>query len=309
MNLWLGLIAVICSAAGVLALLCARLSVRRSNLRLEEMLEAAMGGTFREKSFSEDVHSVTEARMAQYLASNQLHIRRLEEQLAQISGLLSDISHQARTPMTNISLYAQLLEEQELSGEGRNLAAELERQTNKLQGLIEALVQSSRLESGLLVLHPVHGDLSAAGARAAEQYRSRAEEKRISIVLELCTAPAVFDEKWTEEAVCNLLDNAVKYTPEGGCITIRSQSYELFSRIDIADTGPGIPEEEQAKIFGRFYRASGAWKQEGIGIGLYLTRKILAGQGGYVKVSSAPGRGSTFSVFLPKLSEHSARHT
>lgn len=305
----LGLIVIICCAAAILAVFYARISIRRSNLRLEEMLETAMEGNFREREFSEDIHSVTEARVAQYLASNRLHIQKLEEQLAQVSGLLSDISHQTRTPMTNIRLYVQLLEEQKLSEEAGNLALELERQTKKLQGLIEALVQSSRLESGLLVLHPVHSDLSAIGARAAEQYRSRAEEKRISIILELNPAPAVFDEKWTEEAVCNLLDNAVKYTPERGCITICSQSYELFSRIDVADTGFGIPEEEQAKIFGRFYRAPEAWSHEGIGIGLYLTRQILSGQGGYVKVSSAPGRGSTFSLFLPKLPEHPVGHT
>ena len=259
-----------------------------------------MEGSFQEERFDEDIHSATESLLARYLSSSQSSLRSLEEQRDKLGRLLSDISHQTRTPMTNIRLYAQLLEEQELPEGAGSLTAELIRQTEKLQGLIEALLQSSRLESGLLVLHPTRGDLSAIGARAAGQYRSLAAEKGITILLELAPAPAVFDEKWTEEAVCNLLDNAVKYTPEGGCITVRSQSYELFSRIDIADTGPAIPEEEHAKIFGRFYRAPTAWKQEGVGIGLYLTRQILAGQGGYVKVGSAPGKGNTFSAFLPR---------
>ena len=111
---------------------------------------------------------------------------------------------------------------------------------------------------------------------------------------------AVFDPKWTEEALCNLLDNAVKYTPAGGAVTVEVKNYELFSAIRVSDTGPGIPEGEQAKIFGRFYRAPGAYQTEGVGIGLYLTRQIAEKQGGYVKVESAPGKGSVFSLFLPR---------
>ena len=101
-------------------------------------------------------------------------------------------------------------------------------------------------------------------------------------------------------SVCNLLDNAVKYTLSGGTVTVEVKNYELFSAIRVADTGPGISEEEQAKIFGRFYRAPGAYQAEGVGIGLYLTRQIAEKQGGYVKVESAPGRGSTFSLYIPR---------
>lgn len=99
--------------------------------------------------------------------------------------------------------------------------------------------------------------------------------------------------------MCNLLDNAVKYTPFGGTVTVEMKNYELFSAIRVADTGPGISEEDQAQIFGRFYRAPGAWQAEGVGIGLYLTRQIAEKQGGYVKVESAPGKGSVFSLYLP----------
>ena len=107
------------------------------------------------------------------------------------------------------------------------------------------------------------------------------------------------DGKWTAEALGNLLDNAIKYTREGG-ITVKTTPYELFLRLDITDTGMGIPEEEQAKIFTRFYRSEAVKEQEGVGIGLYLTREIVSRQGGYLKVSSETGKGSTFSVFLPR---------
>lgn len=110
---------------------------------------------------------------------------------------------------------------------------------------------------------------------------------------------AVFDFKWTAEALANIVDNAIKYT-EHGTITISAVSYEMFARIDISDTGLGIPETEQAKIFARFYRSNSVQQQEGVGIGLYLARQIISGEGGYIKVASVPGKGSTFSIFLPK---------
>ena len=100
--------------------------------------------------------------------------------------------------------------------------------------------------------------------------------------------------------MCNLLDNAVKYTPAGGSITLEAIAYELFCRIDVTDTGPGIPEAEQARVFQRFYRSAAAYEAEGVGIGLYLSRQIVQGQGGYLKVFSRPGYGAKFSMYLPR---------
>ena len=142
--------------------------------------------------------------------------------------------------------------------------------------------------------------LSRIVEQAAEQYRPRAEEKGVRLTVTSAEGQAFFDPKWTEEALCNLLDNAVKYTPAGGSVTVEVQNYELFSAIRVSDTGPGLSEGEQAKVFGRFYRSREAWDQEGVGIGLYLTRQIAEKQGGYVKVESAPGKGSAFSLFLPR---------
>lgn len=175
-------------------------------------------------------------------------------------------------------------------------------QAEKLQTLIEALVKTSRLETGILALHPQPGEISPVVERAAAQYAARAAEKGIALTVGQAEGSAVFDPKWTEEAVCNLLDNAVKYTPSGGAVTVKVKNYELFSAIQVTDTGPGISEEEQAKIFGRFYRAPDAWQAEGVGIGLYLTRQIAEKQGGYVKVESMPERGSTFSLYIPRES-------
>ena len=268
--------------------------------RLDDMLTAAMNGSFSEGTFDESRLSSLESRLGRYLTASALSERNVREQKDQISALISDISHQTKTPVANLQLYAQLLSEQPLTPQGKDCAAAISTQAEKLQTLIEALVKTSRLETGILALHPQPGEISAVVKRAVAQYAPMAAEKGITLTVGQRSGSAVFDAKWTEEAVCNLLDNAVKYTPSGGTVTVEVKNYELFSAIRVTDTGPGISEEEQARIFGRFYRAPGAWQAEGVGIGLYLTRQIAEKQGGYVKVESAAGKGSTFSLFLPR---------
>lgn len=268
--------------------------------RLDAMLTAAMEGEFSEASFDESRLSALESRLARYLAASALSARNLQAQKDQISALISDISHQTRTPVANLQLYSQLLAEQPLTPQGRRCAQAISAQSEKLQTLIEALVKSSRLETGILALHPEPGPLAPMVARAAAQYAPKAREKQIRLTVGPTEGEALFDPKWTEEALCNLLDNALKYTPAGGSVTVEVRPYEMFTAVCVQDTGPGIPEEEQAKIFGRFYRAPGAYQADGVGIGLYLTRQIAAGQGGYVRVNSAPGQGSRFSLYLPR---------
>ena len=272
----------------------------RTIRRLDDMLTAAMNGSFSEETFDESRLSSLESRLGRYLAASALSELNVREQKDQISALISDISHQTKTPVANLQLYAQLLSEQPLTPQGKDCAAAISAQAEKLQTLIEALVKTSRLETGILALHPQPGGISTVVERAAAQYALKAAEKDITLSIEQTEGSAVFDSKWTEEAVCNLLDNAVKYTPSGGAVTVKVKNYELFSAVRVTDTGSGISEAEQAKIFGRFYRAPGAWQAEGVGIGLYLTRQIAEKQGGYVKVESTPGMGSTFSLYIPR---------
>ena len=274
----------------------------RTIRRLDDMLTAAINGNFSEETFDESRLSALESRLGRYLAASTLSERNVREQKDQISALISDISHQTKTPVANLQLYAQLLSEQPLTPQETDCAAAISTQAEKLQTLIEALVKTSRLETGILTLHPQSSEISPVVERAAAQYAPRAAEKGIALTIGQRSGAAVFDPKWTEEALCNLLDNAVKYTPSGGTVTVEVKNYELFSAIRVTDTGPGISEAEQAKIFGRFYRASGAWQTEGVGIGLYLTRQIAEKQGGYVKVESMPGMGSTFLLYIPRES-------
>lgn len=292
---------------GIVALLLAALFVLLSRRRtarimdsLATMLTEAMEGRFPAESFDESRMSSLESRLAQYLSAAQASAVNLKNQRDQINGLISDISHQTRTPVANLKLYSQLLEEQPLSPQASDCVRAISAQTEKLESLMEALVKSSRLETGMLALHPERQAIAPVLRRAAEQYMPGAGEKRIQLKLGETEGEAVFDAKWTEEAVCNLLDNAVKYTPAGGKVTVSSRDFEMFSLIQVSDTGPGIAEEEQARVFSRFYRGTSARDREGVGLGLCLTRQIAERQGGYVKLDSAPDRGCRFSLYLPR---------
>lgn len=267
--------------------------------QLEEMLEEAVQGRFSERRFDESRLSRAETQLAHYLSASALSTQNLAEEKQAIQSLVADISHQTKTPLANILLYIQLLEEQPLTEEGRGCTAELESQAKKLQSLLDALVKTSRLEAGMLTLHPERRPLRPMLEEAVHQLAPRAAEKALTLTLAPTEAPAVFDPKWTAEAVCNLIDNAVKYTPAGR-VTVSARAYELFARVDVEDTGPGIPEEELAKLFQRFYRGGAASGAEGVGVGLYLVRQIAQGQGGYVKAFSRPGKGARFSLFLPR---------
>ena len=295
-------------ALAVLALLAAagialwpHLRSRRMLDTLDRMLDDAIRGDFQESLYDESRLSALETRMAHYLASNAVSARNLAEEKDAIKTLIGDISHQTKTSIANLLLYAQLLAEQDLPPESRAYVSALEGQAEKLRFLIDALVKTSRLESGVLAMTPKRHGLQQLLEDAAAQAAPRAEAKGIALTVEPTDLSARFDPKWTTEALYNLVDNAVKYTPTGGSVTLRAVGYELFCRINVTDTGPGIPEAEQAKIFQRFYRSPAVSGEEGVGIGLYLARQIAAGQGGYLKVTSRPGEGSTFSLFLPRV--------
>ena len=290
----------LCLAALALAAqsLWHRRRMKRLLRSLDRMLDAAIRGDFQEEAFDESLRSAVETKLAHYLSASAVSARNLQEERDKIKSLIADISHQTKTPIANVLLYAQLLEEQ-VPEDCRAHTAALAEQARKLQSLIDALVKTSRLEAGVLVLRPRPGPLGPMLEEAVSQFAPRAAEKELELILEPGSADAVFDPKWTAEAVCNLIDNAVKYTPSGR-ITVSARAYELFARIDVEDTGPGVAEEELGKLFQRFYRGGASSQAEGVGVGLYLVRQIAQGQGGYVKVFSKPGQGAKFSLFLPR---------
>lgn len=293
------MIGIVCLGAAVVLVLWNRRKTQKTISSIEKMLDAAINGSFIENTFDESRLSSLETRFAHYLSASETSARNVATEKEKIKSLIADISHQTKTPIANLILYSELLQEEALSESARANAEAIYQQSEKLRFLIDSLVKLSRLENGIISLSPQMQGLQPMLQRLVTQYCPKAEDKGLSINLHDTNVKAVFDEKWTFEALANILDNAIKYTAQGG-IALSVADYEMFARIDISDTGAGIPEEEQAKIFTRFYRSETAHGQEGVGIGLYLAREIISGQGGYIKVTSTPGKGCTFSVFLSR---------
>ena len=157
----------------------------------------------------------------------------------------------------------------------------------------------SRLETGTFQLSPCEHDINDTIISATEQIAPKAESRQIQIFYTPERCITKFDSKWTREALFNILDNAIKYSPKNSVVTVSVSVFEMFACICVADQGIGIPEEDLPRIFGRFYRGQNVREQGGVGIGLYLSRQIIEGQGGYITVESKLGRTSVFKIFLP----------
>ncbi len=270
--------------------------------RLDEMLTEAMSGTFEESRYDETELSRLESKWKQYLTNSKMSLQRTQVERERIKTLVSDISHQTKTPLSNILLYAQLLQERTEHTEEQELAKQIVTQTEKLEFLIQSLVKMSRLETEVLEVIPAMNPVRSLVERAVEELQAKAEKKQIKVVVSEMEEQlqASYDRKWTLEALCNILDNAVKYSPTKSQILVEVKEYEFYVCICVTDEGIGISEEERAQIFGRFYRGRQVQQEEGIGVGLYLAREILQRENGYIKVESKLGEGSSFGIFLSK---------
>ena len=298
-ELILVIIALICIVTAVTAIIIYRRRTVKIIRSLDKMIDKAINGTFTEENIDESMLSSVEAKLAGYLSASELSARNVAAEKELIKELISDISHQTKTPIANILLYTELLKEQELNEQAQTCVAETAAQAEKLSFLIITLVKLSRLETGVFTLSPTKGELMTMLEKIYRQYLPKAEEKGLHFTLEPTDAQAVFDEKWCSEAIGNIVDNAIKYT-DSGFVTISVKEYEMFCSVVISDSGQGIAEEEQGRIFTRFYRSPSVSQKDGIGVGLYLAREIVNGCGGYIKISSEINKGTTFSVFFQK---------
>jgi len=276
---------------------------RKLMRKLDEMLDEAIAGTFQVTSYDESQLSKIESKMVRFLEQSELKREQIEGERERVRSLISDISHQTKTPLSNIALYTQLLAEQKLSEEQAKLAEQISVSSEKLNFLIQSLVKTSRLESGVIKIEAQPGDVNELISAAARECESLADAKNIEFSVICGKAPitALFDLRWCTEALFNIIENAVKYTPANGSVTIDVTEYEMFVRIDVTDTGRGIREEDLPKVFGRFWRSAESADYPGVGIGLYLAREIIVACGGYIKASSDAGKGATLSVFLSKV--------
>ncbi len=230
---------------------------------------------------------------------------KLEKEKESVKSLVTDISHQLKTPLASLKLYNTLLIEEELEeDEANEFLLTNKASINKLENLINSLVNISRLEISMINIKKEDNDIKNTILDAVKSVTPKAKNKSITLNLnEFDSRIVPHDKKWTEESIFNVLDNAVKYTQINGEINISVEETANYFKIIIEDNGIGIEKNEFNNIFKRFYRGSADEIEsvEGSGVGLYLSRKILEEQGGNIIVSSKVGIGSKFSLFLTTM--------
>ena len=267
-----------------------------------ETLDALLSGRQPEnyQPYEDSLTAKVQGKLMQYFDIMSEGKRESQQDKQVIQSLVSDISHQVKTPIANIKMFTNILQQHQLPPEKQaEFLSTMEGQIDKLDFLMQSLIKMSRLETGTFVLHPQEGRLADTIALAMSAVWAKAEAKEISLSADCDSSICVqHDPKWTAEALGNILDNAIKYTPSGGSVTVSVRPWQFYTRVDIADTGIGIAEEHYNDIFQRFYRDPQVASQEGVGLGLYLANGIITRQKGYISVKSKVGKGTTFSVYL-----------
>lgn len=276
-----------------------RVMVKRYNIFLNKVDEILAGKKI-ELSYDESYESAISQRLLRIMDISRMNTERAEEERDTVKSLISNISHQIRTPLANITLYTGLLKEKLEEKEQKRLADKVESNAEKLEFFMNELIKSSYAEQDMISVNPVTVELGYLLEKSCRHMEPEALKKDISFICKWENCIAFADPRWTEEVFINILENAIKYSPTGSSVKISSISYDSFVCIRFEDSGIGIPEEEQGMIFRRFYRGSNVTDKHGFGIGLYLSREVLRKQKGYIKVKSSVGKGTAVDIFLLK---------
>lgn len=292
------IVVVIC----VLVVFLQRRSMKNLIENLTTMIDDATKGTLKSKRPDGSVFSDLEVKMNQYLKICIVRNRRAKEKKDRIKSLIAEVAFQTQAPLADVKMYSDMLVEQkDLSDDSRKIAERISAQGERLNMMLEAVVRISVLESGLNSIEPKSQNLGNLLCEVSQELLPLAEKKGIAIQYKKKKIQAVFDYPWTLVALSNILENAIKYSKPNSIVKVSVMQYDMYARVDITDNGMGIDYTETEAIFKKFYRTKEAKEQEGLGIGLYLARHIIREQCGYIKVSSIVGKGTMFSVFLPRV--------
>lgn len=294
-------IQVILAALLCLAIISTIYQKRKVYRDIDRLLDSVLS---RQMIISSDVEEgeysalVSKIQQIQEVLGN--HAKSAEVEKEQVKSLVSNMSHQLKTPLANLSLYGEILGKSEIEPEQRlEFEAKMQRQIDKLNWIVESLSKMVKLEQDIDNFDIEEAPIRQTIFEAVDMVYAKSEKKGLELNVEsfedqmLC-----HNRKWTVEVFVNLLENAIKYTEQGGAISICVHPYELYTEIQIADNGRGIRQEELTDIFKRFYRSPEVENLEGSGIGLYLSNLILEKEKGYMTAASEYGKGSCFSVFL-----------
>jgi two-component system, OmpR family, sensor kinase len=227
---------------------------------------------------------------------------RREEALERQRRFAADASHELRTPLTSISGHARMLVEwaiEEDPERAKRSAGAIHSASGRMRNLVESLLVLSRGDEGTGIEVGRH-DLAAVAEEAAQAAQTSADGRvSIQYVRPAHAVEATFDRDRVFQVASILLDNAIKYTPDGGRVLVRVEEENGGTALEVSDTGIGIPEDRLPLVFERFYRADQSRTDGGVGLGLSIARQIAEAHGGSIKVRSAPGKGSTFTFYIP----------
>ncbi len=219
---------------------------------------------------------------------------------------VTSVSHELRTPLTSIRLFSEaMLEYDSVDGKEREQGLRvIAHESGRLSRMLNNVLNTTRVERGTMTYHLTPGDLADPAENAIEAMLHEYEQADLEIERDLALARGNFDPDTMEQAILNLLSNALKYASSGGRVVVRSWEENGHAAVSVKDFGPGIPREEQQRVFERFYRLNGDGgeggpKMPGTGLGLALIRHIATGHGGEIILDSTPGSGSQFTIQLP----------
>ncbi|RKQ33623.1 sensor histidine kinase [Kocuria tytonis] len=277
---------------------------RRNGVVEEKRLELTRGQLQR-GSIVLDIRVVTIAdEYILLLADDQTEIVRAQSIR---NDFVANVSHELKTPVGAISLLSEAIEDAAADQDSvRHFAASLQRESMRLSALVQDIIELSRLQGTDVVAKGTAVDLNRAVGEAVDRSRLAAQTRHIDIrVGGRIEAPVFGDPDMLVTAVRNLIDNAVRYSPEHTRVGVGLRERGGMAQITVTDQGPGISEAEQERIFERFYRVDSARSRQtgGTGLGLSIVKHVMAQHGGEVSVWSQPGRGSTFTLVLPPMED------
>jgi len=231
-------------------------------------------------------------------------LSRLQDAFERLQRFTADASHELRTPLTAIQSVGEVALQEDLDVEAyRDRIGSMLEETSRLTSLVESLLLLTRADSGRLPIKRKEHNVTAIVAKAVDDMRVMAEEKGQDLTADLSTdIRAGVDEDTLRRAVVNILDNAIKYTPQGGALAVRMMERATGIVIEVSDSGPGIAAEHQAKIFDRFYRVDKDRSRDagGTGLGLAIAKWAVEANGGRLELENRAPHGSTFRIVLPK---------